>query len=118
MKPIRGRVARLSALVLGLGLLGFGNSALAAGSAGAGRDKAHKCEACHGLDGRSKIAEAPNLAGQIENYLISQLRAFKAGERKSELMSIVAPTLSAQDIEDLAAYYSAIEVTVGKVPAN
>lgn len=90
----------------------------AAGNVKAGRQKAHACEACHGLDGRSKVAEAPNLAGQVENYLIEQMRAFKSGVRKNELMSLIAPTLSPQDIEDLAAYYAAIEVVVGKIPGE
>ena len=89
-----------------------------AGDVKAGREKAEKCAVCHGLDGMSKIPEAPNLAGQPENYLIAQLNAFKAGDRKNEMMSIVIAGLSAADIEDLAAYYSAIEITVGRVPGQ
>jgi cytochrome c553 len=46
---------------------------------------------------------------------VRQLSAFKKGERKNEMMSVVVQSMSAQDIEDLAAYYAAIEVTV-KVP--
>jgi cytochrome c553 len=30
----------------------------------------------------------------------------------------VVPTLSDADIENLAAYYSAIEITVGKIPGG
>ena len=92
------------------------DGAQAAGSAKAGREKAQKCEACHGLDGVSKLPEAPNLAGQVVPYLIAQLQAFKSGARKNDVMSVMAQTLSPQDIEDLAAYYAAIEVTVGKTP--
>jgi cytochrome c553 len=33
-------------------------------------------------------------------------------------MSLVAPTLSPQDIEDLAAYYAAIEIKTGKIPGQ
>ena len=32
------------------------------------------------------------------------------------MMSLVAPTLKDQDIDDLAAYFAAIEVTVGPPP--
>jgi cytochrome c553 len=32
------------------------------------------------------------------------------------MMSVLAPTLSDQDIDDLAAYYASIPVTVGKPP--
>ena len=48
----------------------------------AGREKARQWEGYHGLDGLSKIPEAPNIAGQNENYLIEQLNAFKTGERR------------------------------------
>jgi cytochrome c553 len=88
----------------------------AQGDIKAGREKAQKCEACHGLDGLAKIAESPNIAGQNQQYLIEQLTAFKSGERKNDMMSLIAPALSDQDIEDLAAYYAAIEVKVGKIP--
>ena len=89
-----------------------------AGDIKAGRETAEKCAICHGLDGLGKIAEAPNLAGQNERYLIAQLSAFKAGDRKNEMMSIVIQELSPDDIENLAAYYSAIEITVGKIPGQ
>jgi cytochrome c553 len=103
-----------------LWVLGFGvqGAALAAGHVKAGIDRVHLCEACHGLDGRSKVPEAPNLSGQVENYLIEQLRAFKAGTRHNEMMSVVVQGLSPQDIEDLAAYFSSIEVTIGKLPSG
>ena len=89
-----------------------------AGDAKLGLALAEKCQACHGLDGISKIPEAPNIAGQVENYLVKQITAFKSGERKNEMMSVVAPDLSDADIENLAAYYAAIEITVGKAPAK
>ena len=92
--------------------------ARADGDIAAGRQAAQKCEACHGLDGKAKIPEAPNLAGQSSQYLIAQLNAFRSGERKNEMMSLVAPTLEDKEIENLAAYYSAIEVTIGKIPGQ
>jgi cytochrome c553 len=33
-------------------------------------------------------------------------------------MSVVAPPLSDQDMEDLAAYYSAIEIKIVKIPGE
>jgi cytochrome c553 len=87
-----------------------------AGDVKAGRGKAMMCQACHGLDGLSKTPDAPNIAGQIEPYLVTQLQAFKTGVRKNDAMSVVAPTLSDKDIEDLAAYFAAIEISVGKLP--
>ena len=84
-----------------------------------GRAKAESvCGVCHGVDGLAKIPEAPNLAGQNEGYLVEQSQAFKSGERKNEMMSVVVQDLSDADIENLAAYYSGIEISVGKTPAQ
>jgi cytochrome c553 len=91
----------------------------AQGDVKAGREQAsQRCAVCHGLDGLAKVAEAPNLAGQNEQYLVEQLGAFKAGVRTNEMMSIVIKDLSPTDIADLAAYYAAIEISVVKVPEN
>ena len=98
------------------GLLLAGVDAGHAGNVKAGAAKAMMCQACHGLDGLSKAPDSPNIAGQIEPYLVAQLQAFKTGVRKSDAMSAVAPSLSDTDIEDLAAYFSAIEISVGKLP--
>ena len=93
-----------------------GSGACRAGDVKAGRTKALMCQACHGLDGLSKVPDAPNIAGQTEPYLVAQLQAFKTGVRKNDAMSVVAPSLSDADIDDLAAYFSAIEIQVGKLP--
>jgi cytochrome c553 len=88
----------------------------AAGDVTAGRQKALACQTCHGLDGQAKIPEAPNLAGQSATYLVKALNDYRSGARKNDMMSIVAPTLKDNDIDDLAAYYSAIQVTVTPPP--
>jgi cytochrome c553 len=80
----------------------------AAGDAAAGRQKALMCQTCHGLDGKAKIPEAPSLAGQSATYLLKALNDYRSGARKNDMMSLVAPTLK-DNVEDLAAYYSAIE---------
>lgn len=100
--------------IIGLVAAGaFAASPAFAGDPKAGRQKALQCQTCHGLtDGLSKLPEAPNLAGQVEVYLVSSLNAYKSGERKNDMMSAVAPSLSTVDIEDLAAYFSGIKVTV------
>jgi cytochrome c553 len=78
----------------------------------AGQRKATACQTCHGLDGLSKLPDAPNIAGQPVGYLERALRAFRDGARKNETMSVAARTLSDADIRDLAAYYGAIKVEV------
>jgi len=109
---------RLAALIAGAGAIAAcaASDALAAGDISAGRHKALMCQTCHGLDGRAKIPEAPNLAGQNQLYLIKALKDYRSGARKNDMMSLVAPMLKDKDIEDLAAYFSAIEVTVGPPP--
>jgi cytochrome c553 len=99
-------------------LLVAGGSVCSAGDIKAGRAKAMMCQACHGLDGLSKVPDAPNIAGQTEPYIVAQLQAYKSGARKNEAMSVVAPSLSDADVEDLAAYFSAIEINVVKIPGQ
>jgi len=86
-------------------------SAFAAGNVTTGRQKALQCQACHGLDGLSKLPEAPNLGGQPEPYLVKSLNDFRKGVRKNDMMSLVVQQLSDQDVADLAAFYAAIEMT-------
>lgn len=90
-----------------------------AGDVGKGRQiAAVKCQMCHGLDGLAKLPEAPNLAGQTEQYILMQMAAFRDKTRRNDMMSLVVPTLSENDVADLAAYYAAIEVKIIKVPGE
>ena len=104
-------------LVIASSMLSYNIAAgpsLAAGDLKAGRKKALECQACHGLDGASKLAEAPNLSGQVETYLVKALNDYKSGARTNEMMSIVAAPLSDRDVADLAAWYASIQITVEK----
>ena len=76
-----------------------------AADANAGKTRAAQCAACHGPDGIAVLPEAPNLAGQVEGYLVKSLKDFRSGARKQEQMSVMAKTLSDRDIENLAAWY-------------
>jgi len=88
----------------------------AAADVKAGRQKALQCQTCHGLDGKAKLPEAPNLAGQNEIYFAKTLKDYRSGARQNEMMSLVARNLKDEDIADLAAYFAAIPVTVGEPP--
>ena len=116
MSAARTAAARRSLAVLVAFALLAPSGVATAGDVKAGRAKALMCQACHGLDGISKVPDAPNLAGQTAAYLATQLRAFKSGVRKNESMTVVAATLSDAEIEDLAAYFSAIEIKVVAIP--
>jgi len=97
--------------ILGLVLMAFPLSALA-GDIEAGKTKSATCAACHGSNGISNVPVYPNLQGQHEAYLVSALNAYKAGNRQGGLSAVMVPqatSLSDQDIEDLAAYYSSLK---------
>ncbi len=76
-----------------------------AADANAGKTRAAQCAACHGPDGIAVLPEAPNLAGQVEGYLVKSLKDYRSGARKHEQMGVMAKGLSDRDIENLAAYY-------------
>ncbi len=64
------------------------------------------CALCHGLNGRSRNAQYPSLAGQTAPYIEAQLLAFAEGRRHSPQMGPLAASLSADKIDQLAAYYA------------
>lgn len=64
------------------------------------------CQACHGIDGNSTVADYPKLGGQHPDYLMKALRDYKSGARKNPIMSGFAATLSDKDIENVATYYA------------
>lgn len=66
------------------------------------------CAPCHGFEGIGKDVEIPNLAGQHDVYLASQLRAFRSGRRKHPDMSFMARDLTEAEINALATYYSGL----------
>ncbi|WP_277189203.1 cytochrome c [Caballeronia sp. BR00000012568055] len=93
---------------VGMLLAAVSLSSFAAGDIKAGRVKAAQCAACHGIDGLSKQPDAPNLAGQTEEYLTKALGDFRSGARQNEMMSVMAKNLSDADIANLAAYYHSL----------
>jgi cytochrome c553 len=109
----RAAAASLAAAVLAVL---FGAADIAAQDIAAGRRKAVACQACHGVDGIAKLPDAPHLAGQPAPYLARALRAYRAGERRSEVMSVAVKALSEEDIRDLSAYYAAIQIEVKAMP--
>jgi cytochrome c553 len=85
------------------------SGAAEAGDIAAGKAKAATCAACHGANGISAVPMYPNLAGQKEQYLIKQLKDFKAGKRQDPVMAPMAMILSDADIENVAAYYASLK---------
>jgi cytochrome c553 len=77
-----------------------------------GKKKADEvlCTMCH-LGGMKGQNEIPRVAGQHPEYVIKQLKAFKARTRTNDAgsMTSVAQTITEQDIEDLAHYISSLD---------
>ena len=90
----------------------------AAGDAAAGKTLATTCGACHGQDGVSVMPGSPNLAGQNERYLATQLQSIKSGARNVPLMAGQLNQMSESDIENLAAYYASMPGTVGQATGD
>ena len=78
----------------------------AAGDAAKGKALSSACSSCHGAVGVSVDAQYPNLAGQHENYLLQALQQYQSGQRSNAIMQAQVGPLSAQDMENLAAYFS------------
>ena len=91
-----------------LGLAGISGGAVA--DAEAGKATAiGRCAGCHGPKGVSAADTFPNLAGQKKTYLVNALKAYRDKTRNAAIMNGMAASLSDQEIDDLAAYFSALE---------
>lgn len=98
---------RFLAPLLTAALCATAGTAVAKGDAEAGKQKSAPCQACHGTDGNASIdPQYPRIAGQYRDYLERSLHEYKSGARTNLIMAGFVATLSHQDIEDLAAYYS------------
>ena len=96
-----------SLLFIALTALMFTSTSAIAGDAAAGKAKSAICASCHGAAGISANPMWPNLAGQKEQYLAKQIKAFRDGVRKDPMMAPMVASLSDDDIANLAAFYSA-----------
>ena len=77
--------------------------------AGAAKAEESLCAMCH-MGGMSGQNEIPRLAGQHPDYVITQLKNFKARERTNDAgnMTSLSQTLSDEDITNLAHWISSL----------
>ncbi|MCF8179117.1 MAG: cytochrome c4 [Sulfuritalea sp.] len=69
------------------------------------------CVACHGPDGNSPAAANPKLAGQHAEYLLKQMKNFKAAEGKqpervNAIMNGMIAAFDEGQMRDLSVYFS------------
>lgn len=72
------------------------------------RSLAATCANCHGTDGKV-VPGSPvlSIAGMEKNYIVAQLKAFKAGTRPATVMHQISKGFSDAQIEVLAGYFAA-----------
>ena len=98
----------MTALLL---LLALPLGALAEGDPARGEKLAYTCTGCHGIPFYNNVYPTytvPRLGGQNEGYVIAALQAYRSGQRKHPTMQAQSTTLSDQDIEDIAAYFTSL----------
>ncbi|NYT63238.1 cytochrome c [Alcaligenaceae bacterium] len=83
------------------------------GDAKAALDKTSMCIGCHGIPGYKasfpEVYHVPMIAGQNAEYIVAALKDYATGARSFPTMEAIAQSLSAQDMADLAAYYSSFK---------
>lgn len=115
-------VGALLPAVLLLGLLCGAVSILPLGVVHAADAEAGKaladqnCVACHGPDGNSITPNFPNLAGQIEGYVVDQLKKIKANQRQIPEMTAFVADLTPEDMQNLAAFYATQPARQASIP--
>ncbi len=109
---------KFSLLTLLCALTAFGAQAADAAKAAPKGDAARGqaiastvCVACHGADGNSPLAANPKLAGQHADYLLKQMKNFKAAdgkqpERVSAIMNGMIAAFDEGQMRDLSAYFA------------
>jgi cytochrome c553 len=101
----------LMAILAGACLTLAGGAALAGGDAAAGKAKAEAqgCADCHGDDGKGD-EDVPGIAGLSADKFVKAMQEYQSGARtKDPMMAKAAKKLSADDIANLAAYFSAMK---------
>jgi cytochrome c553 len=74
--------------------------------------KTSLCVTCHGPLGMGATPDTPHIAAQPQIYLVAQLKAFRSGARKHEVMNVIARPLTDAEITELAEWYSSVRIEV------
>ncbi len=68
--------------------------------------KVEVCAACHGADGKPTDKAIPIIWGQQLGYIYIQLRDFKRGDRKNDIMQPLASQFERDEMLAIAEYFS------------
>src|SRR3984893_16789124 len=69
-------------------------------------EKTQVCAGCHGADGKPVDKTIPNVWGQQAGYIYIELRDFKRGDRKSDIMQPIVSSMERDDMQAIAEYFS------------
>ena len=69
-------------------------------------EKVEVCAGCHGQDGKPSDKTIPVIWGQQSGYIYIQLRDFKRGDRKNEIMQPITSSLEKEDMLAIAEYFA------------
>jgi cytochrome c553 len=83
----------------------------------AGKAAAESCVGCHGDGGVSKTPGSPSLVGLDPKYLLAAIKAYKAGQRKNDLMKSLVSGLSDADAGNVALFYALQKPSRAGTPA-
>jgi cytochrome c553 len=100
-----------SILTLSIACAFLASPAAAQGDAERGVKLAYTCLGCHGIEGYRNAYPSyrvPKLGGQKAAYLLAALQGYQDGTREHPTMRAQASSMSNQDMQDLAAYFSSI----------
>ena len=69
-------------------------------------DKTQVCAGCHGANGKPIDKTIPNIWGQQAGYIYIELRDFKRGDRKSDIMQPIVSSMERDDMQSIAEFFS------------
>lgn len=69
-------------------------------------EKVEVCAGCHGQDGKPVDKTIPVIWGQQAGYIYIQLRDFKRGDRKNDIMQPVVSSFEKGDMMAIAEYFA------------
>lgn len=85
--------------------------AAAQGDPERGAKLAYTCQGCHGIEGYRNAYPSyrvPKLGGQKAAYLVAALQGYRDGTREHSTMQAQAASITDQEMQDLAAYFSSV----------
>jgi cytochrome c553 len=100
-----------SILMLCIASAFLASPAAAQGDAERGAKLAYTCQGCHGIEGYRNAYPSyrvPKLGGQKAAYLVAALQGYRDGTREHPTMQAQASSMTDEEMQDLAAYFSSV----------